>query len=194
MSLLNSSDKQYYFDAIDGWGGNLESGGVISDSIVPASVHTYAPAGTSPLKRGAIVMSTHDGVQPTCTIPLVDADVSLDSDKRPPHRFWMVVEGNTEYEYSSHMGDNKVVALRGSFAVETAHVKGVLNVGDEVTAEHGTAGSVDALLPHQTTGGGAPGVNEGRLMKAASGDPIIGYVVNKKSLDGVDVYTVELNF
>lgn len=195
MSLLNSSDTQFFFDVIDGWGGNLDSGGVISDSIQPAAVHRNAPSGTTPLKRGAIVVSSHDGTNPTVEIPLVDANVNLDADKRRPKLFWMVVEGNTAYDYSALLGKNKVVCLRGDFTVETAHVNGSLSIGAAVTVEHGTNSTVvEGLLPHQSTAGGSPGVNQGRFAALAAGDPKLGTIIDKKTVDGVDVYTIECSF
>lgn len=191
MSILNTADNQYHFDVIDGWGGNLDNGGAIAETFKPAAAHQYAASGTSPLKRGSIVKSNHDGTLPTVDIPLVDAAVNLDSDKQRPNLFWMVIEGNTEYDYSSRLG-NRVVCLRGAFTIETAHIKGSPSIGAGVTVEHGSAGTADALNPHESTGGGAPGINEGRLVTAASGDPILGRVTATKDVDGTTVYTIEM--
>lgn len=192
MALLNPSDTQYYFDVVDGWGGNLDTGGAISDSIQPALVHTWLASGAStPLPRGCVVMSSHDGTVPTVEIPLTDANVNLDADKRSPKRFWMVVSGNTTYDYDGRQF-NKVVCLRGNFAVETAHVNGSLSNGDAVTVEHAAGGTVGATLPHLDVGG-IPGTNSGRLTVAAAGDPIFGRVVDQRIEEGVTVYTIEMD-
>lgn len=185
MALLNPADTQYFFDVVDGWGGNLDTGGAISDSIRPADVHLYnAAGGTDPLKRGSIVAQKYT-TEPVVQYPLTDAEVNLDVDKVAPNRFWMVVEGNTQFDYSAR-AFNKVVCLRGNFAVETAHVKGTLSIGDKVTVEHG-ASAPDSTLPS------AGGVNEGRLVTAAAGDPVLGRVVDSRVEEGVTVYTVEMD-
>lgn len=194
MSVLNPSDTQYHFQVIDGWGGNLADGG-IDDSVKPAAVHVYnkeAPTTTTPLELGACVYTTLEGGAKVGKIPLVDADVNLDADKRSPKQFWIVVEGNTQYQYSSLLSGQKVTLLRGHFTIETAHVKGSLSVGDPVCPEHGGAGTVDATLPHDSVGGN-PGINRGRLQAAAAGDPIIGRVTNVKTVNSVSVYEIEMN-
>ena len=193
MTITQSSDNQFYFDVIDGWGGNLDQGGVISDSIEPAAEHRYAASGTTPLKRGAFVMQTHDNTRPTVTIPLLNTIVESTAKGDPQRRFWMVAEGNTEVDYSSRLGRNKVVCLRGAFTIKTAHIKGSPAIGDKLTIEHDTTGTVGATLPHNTIGGN-PGLNEGRLETAGANDTVIGFVVDTEVINGVTVYTCELNF
>lgn len=193
MAILTSSSVHSYFNILDGWGGNLESGGVISDSFKPAAEHVYASDGsTSPLPPGAFVMLGHDGTNTTVECPLVDANVNLTADKAPPKRFYMVATGNVAEEYSGRWA-NKVTCMRGQFTIETGHVKGSLSVGDAVTIEHGTAGTTAATLPHNDVGG-VPGINLGRLVVAASGDPVLGFVRESKVVDGFTIYTIEMSF
>lgn len=193
MSLLNTSNPNSLFNVIDGWGGNLHNGGVISESFRPAAVNEYSTDGsTSPLPPGAIVQSASDANGPIVEVPLLDTNVNLDADKRRVKRYWMVATGNTAGEYSGR-AVNKATCIRGEFTVETAHVKGTPAVGARLTVEHDTTGTVGALLPHQTTGGGASGVNLGRLTEASAGDPVLGYVIDTRTENGFTVYVVEMS-
>lgn len=194
MAEINIADRQTYFEVVDGWAGNLQDGGV-SAVVQPAAEHYYnkrAPAAAvTPFKLGAIAYTAIVATVEVALIPLLDATVNLDADKQAPHQFWMCVEGNTPYQYSSLAGLNKVVLLRGHFAVRTAHVKGTPAVSTAVTPEHGAAGTVDATLPHNDVAG-VPGVNEGRLMAAAAGDPIVGWIRKIETIEGILVYTIEM--
>jgi hypothetical protein len=193
MSILTKSSAHYYFNITDGWGGNLDSGGVISDSFKPSAEHKYTEDGsTSALPPGAVVMLNHDGSVPIVECPLLDANVNLTADKAAPKRFYMVATGNTVSELSGRYV-NKVTCIRGQFTVETAHVKGTPSIGAALTVEHGAGGTVEATLPHNDVAG-VPGINLGRLTAAASGDPVLGYVRETRVENGFTIYTVEMSF
>lgn len=189
MSNLKVTDPLYHFEVIAGNSGHLGDGG-LQDVQTPNALHLnsqHTTAGTTtPLSPGTIVISEVVNGEKQCKIPLTDGNVNK-TDEEAPQRFWMVSEGNTDYEWSSRLSGNKVVLLRGNFTIRTAHVNGTLNVGDRVTVEHAASGN-PATLPHQG------GTNTGRLAAAAAGDPVLGFVSNKETAEGnVIVYEVEMS-
>lgn len=195
MSQLSATNPESFFEVIDGWGGNLHDGGV-DDAVQPAAEHQYNkanPSATAPLACGAMVFTTVTAGVKECKQALLDTEVQLDSDKRAKKQFWMVVEGNTEYQYSGRIGKGKCVLLRGQYTVRTRHVKGSLSVGDGVCPEYGTSGTVAATLPFNSVSS-VPGINTGRLVAAGSGDPILGRVSQViTDEDGNTTYEIEMS-
>jgi len=126
------------FNVSDGWDGSLARGAAIQRVFDVHSTHKYL--GGTPLNAGSIVFEQSDG-----TVKTIASDAeqqytaasgapTVPTNNRLPSMFWMVVSGNTQYEYDGRELD-KVVCLRGNFTVETEYVFAALDPGDVVCSE-----------------------------------------------------------